>query len=669
MKNKIGKLAAELHRHNHNYYVLNNPTISDFDFDQKLKELEFLEKEYPQFKLNNSPTTRVGGTITKKFNHISHLTPMLSLSNTYSQDEILKFINGIKTTIKGNINYVCELKYDGLAVSLVYKNGELFSAATRGDGEQGDDITNNVKTIKSIPLVLQGDNIPELIELRGEIIMPFDSFNMLNEEREKAGELLFANPRNAAAGSIKQQDSSEVSKRKLDCKIYSILNDELTHYESLMYISSLGFETPSNVNLKSSIHEIMDFIKYWDVHRYELSYPIDGITIKVNSKQQQEELGYTSKTPKWAIAYKFKAQEKSTKLLSIEYQVGRTGAITPVANLEPILIDGSMIKRASLHNIDIMNKLNLCIDDYVFIEKAGEIIPQITKVDLDKRITNNSYTFIKNCPVCGTELIKKDGEVATYCPNTTGCLNQLKGKFIHFVSKKSMNIDGIGPSTIDILFDNKIINDVSDLYELTYNDIINLSNKEHTTSIQDSGANNILNSINESKKGKFVNVLAALGIDNVGYTISKILVKHFKSMDNLMLATYDELINIPSIGDTLANDLIRYFSNDYNLKLIDKLKNHGLCMNDNTVDNNTNVNTSSILQNKKIVISGTFDKYSRDEIKELIESNGGINSSGISKNIDYFVTGHNIGPSKLEKAEKLGIPMLNENEFLNLIKS
>lgn len=674
-KNRIKQLTDELQQHNHHYYVLAKPTISDYDFDVMLKELEALEKQFPQFKLPDSPTQRVGGDITKEFKTVKHRYPMLSLSNSYSEGEIRDFINRVTKTAGNDVEFVCELKYDGVAISLSYENGLLVQAVTRGDGVRGDNVTNNIKTIKSIPLRLRGD-YPENIEVRGEIFMPHKGFNKLNSEREEIGELPFANPRNATAGSIKMQDPKEVAKRPLDCIIYYIPQDLpgiTTHYDAIKYVASLGIKTSQNMALCRKEEEIFEFINDWNIGREHLPYDIDGIVIKVNNLTLQKKLGYTAKNPRWAIAYKFKAERVETLLLSIDYQVGRTGAVTPVANLKPIQLAGTVVKRASLHNADIIAQLDVRIGDTVYVEKGGEIIPKIVGVNLEKRPTDaKPEKFIDRCPKCDTPLVRKEGEAAYYCPNEDSCPPQIKGKLEHFISRKAMNIDSLGEGKIEILFDNKLIKDVADLYDLDYDKLLGIekiipagiNKKEKKISFKEKTVQNILKGIENSLSTPFPRVLYALGIRYVGETVAKKLANHFKSIDKLQQASYNELISIEEIGDKIAESVIKWFQKPEHIIIIKRLKEKGVQM--EITDETTSV--SDVLTGKAFVVSGVFERHSRNEIKELIEKHGGKNVGSISSKTDYVLAGANMGPTKKEKAEKLGIPIISEKEFEQMIE-
>ncbi|MBN1253409.1 MAG: NAD-dependent DNA ligase LigA [Bacteroidales bacterium] len=662
IKNIIENLRKELEYHNHKYYVEANPEISDFDYDMKMKELQKLEYENPEFFDSNSPTQRVGSDINEEFNQVKHKYDMLSLSNTYNEGELRDFDNRVKKLIDESIIYVCELKFDGTAIGLSYKNGVFEKAVTRGDGVFGDDVSNNVKTIKSIPLKLKGD-FPEEFEIRGEIFLPKKVFEYLNKEREELGENQFANARNAAAGSLKMQNSAQVAKRKLDCYLYYPIGENLpsdSHFENLQHVKKWGFKISEHVKKANSIEDVLEYINYWEKNRAKLDFDIDGIVIKVDSLSKQKQLGFTAKSPRWAISYKFKAERVSTKLLSIDYQVGRTGAITPVANLEPVLLAGTTVKRASLHNADQIELLDIRVNDIVFVEKGGEIIPKIVAVDKTKRSENSEKPgYITRCPECGSELFREEGEAKHYCKNEYNCPPQIKGKIEHFISRKAMNIDGIGEETIDLLYKEGLINDITDLYNLKQEQLVNLER------LGEKSAENIIKSIEESKKVGFSKVLYALGIRYVGETVAKKLSTHFKNIDNLQSADFDQLINVDEIGEKIAESLINFFSIEKNIYIINELKNNELQMqlSDEVISNH-----SEKLKNLSIVISGTFEKYSRDELKEMITINGGKNTGSISNKTDYILAGDKMGPSKLEKAEKLGIKIISEDDFLDMIK-
>jgi len=659
---KIEALRKELEEYNYQYYVLSNPAISDYEFDMKLKELEKLELENPVFFDPNSPTQRVGSDINQEFIQVKHLYPMLSLANSYSESELAEFDSRIRRQINEPYDFACELKYDGTSISLIYENGSLIRAVTRGDGEKGDDVTFNVRTIRSIPLRLKGSGYPKKFEIRGEVLLPFDVFTQLNKAREEIGELPFANPRNAAAGTLKMQNSSEVARRRLDAYFYYLLGENLPadgHYENLRMASQWGFKVSEHMKKCADIREVIDFIHYWDSERFNLPVATDGIVIKVNSKKLQNNLGFTAKSPRWAIAYKFKAEQVSTTLESVSFQVGRTGTVTPVANLTPVLLAGTVVKRASLHNADIINKLDLHLQDVVFVEKGGEIIPKIVEVnDSLRHPMAEKVRFIKFCPECGTELIRREGEAAHYCPNETGCPPQLKGKIIHFISRRAMDIDGLGEETIDLLYHEKLVANSADLYDLKASQLIPLER------MGEKSAKRILNSLNESKNVPFERVLYALGIRFVGETVAKKMARKLNSIDRIRQASLDELVSIDEIGDKIAVSVVNYFKNEKNLEMIERLKIVGLQF---ELDPEIISARSNKLEGKSIVISGTFEKYSRDELKAMIEKHGGKNAGSISKSTSYLLGGNNIGPSKMEKVEKLGIPVISEEDFLKLI--
>ncbi len=662
IKNKIEQLREELRMHNYNYYVLDNATISDFEFDTKLKELEKLENEYPQFFDANSPTQRVGGEVTKNFKTVVHKNRMYSLANSYSLDDLNDWETRIRKLVDDeNIEYSCELKYDGASINLVYENGILVRAETRGDGFQGDDVTTNVKTIKSIPLVLKSNFVSDF-EIRGEIILPLEGFNKMNAEKVEAGEDPYSNPRNTASGSLKMQDSAEVAKRPLDCLLYQMVGDNLpfkTHFEALNEAKNAGFKVPRTIKICKTIDEVFEFINSWEEKRHQLPYETDGIVIKVNSLQQQEELGNTSKAPRWAIAYKFKAEQESTILNKITYQVGRTGAITPVANLEPVQLAGTIVKRASLHNADQIEKLDVRVGDTVYVEKGGEIIPKIVGVDLSERPINSVSTkYISHCPDCGTELVRKEGDAKHYCLNEYGCPTQITGRIQHFISRKAMNIDGLGAETIELLFKEGLIKNYADLYEIKEEQIIPLER------MAEKSAENIILGIEASKKVPFEKVLFALGIRFVGETVAKKLAKAFKSIESLSKASFEELINVDEIGDKIAESVIEFFKKTLNTELIERLKQYGvqLKLNEETLKNITNK-----LLGKTFVVTGVFEKFSRNDLKKSIEENGGKVSSSISKKTDYIVAGDKMGPSKKEKANTLGISIITEEDYLQMI--
>lgn len=660
---RIATLSKELEQHNYRYYVSNAPTISDYEFDQLLKELEKLEKDYPEFAFENSPTKRVGGDITKNFESVQHEYPMLSLSNTYSEEEIVDWENRVHKLAPGQPTYVCELKYDGVAIGIRYEGGVLKQAVTRGDGTKGEAVTANVRTIRTIPLKLKG-NFPDKFEIRGEIFFPLDHFNALNEKRAENGDELYANPRNTASGTLKLQDSAIVAERKLDCYLYGVYGENIgaeSHSQAVKMAGDWGFKIP-NASKKmirqcQSIDEIMDFIHYWDEERKNLPFEIDGIVIKVDDYRTQDELGFTSKSPRWAIAYKFKAEQVQTKLNEVTYQVGRTGAITPVANLTPVLLAGTTVKRASLHNADQIEKLDLHEGDTVYVEKGGEIIPKIVGVNQSLREPSSSViAFIKLCPECETELVRKEGEAQHYCPNANGCPPQIKGRIEHFISRKAMDIDGLGPETIDLLFQEGLIHNYADLYSLTFDQIVSLER------MADKSANNAIASIKASKEIPFESVLFALGIRYVGETVAKKLARHFKQIDALIDANFDTLIGVDEIGEKIAISIQQFFLEEENRELVERLKQAGLRFEIEEAEN-----SSDLLQAKTFVISGVFEKVSRKALKDLIELNGGKNTGSISKKTDYLVAGANMGPAKLEKANKLEVQIISEDQFLAMI--
>jgi DNA ligase (NAD+) len=661
-KKQISQLRKELNQHNHNYYVLDNATISDYEFDIKLNELQKLEDENPQFFDENSPTQRVGGTITKNFENLTHLNRMYSLANSYSKEDLLDWEKRVlKATGVEKLSFTCELKYDGASINLTYKDHKLITAVTRGDGFIGDNVTANIKTIKSIPLEINTKFLSDF-EIRGEIILPFIGFNKMNEERISSGEQPYRNPRNTASGSLKLQDSSEVAKRPLDCLLYHVVTEDIhyqTHYNILEQARKAGFKVPKEIKQCSTIDKVLDYINFWDNKRNELPYETDGIVIKVDSLHYQNEIGYTSKVPKWAIAYKFKAEQVSTKLNSIDYQVGRTGAITPVANLEPVELGGTTVKRASVHNADQIKLLDLRINDTVFVEKGGEIIPKIVGVDFNKRPSNSqSLQYATNCPNCHTELIRTEGDAKHYCPNEFGCKTQIISKIQHYISRKAMNIDGIGAETVELLFDNNLINNYADLYDLTEEQIVPLER------IAEKSAKNIILGLEASKQVSFEKVLFAIGIRFVGETVAKKLTKHYKTIDNLMNASFEELKNVDEIGERIAESIIDFFGNLTNIMLIEKLKQIGLQF-EITEDNTT---ISNKLKDLKFVVSGVFVKFSRNELKKAIEDNGGKNSGSLSSKTNYLIAGDKMGPAKKIKAETLGIKVITEDEFLLLLE-
>ncbi|TNJ43107.1 NAD-dependent DNA ligase LigA [Tamlana fucoidanivorans] len=658
IEQQIENLRKELRAHNYSYYVLDNPTISDFDFDVKLKQLQELEEKHPEYFDANSPTQRVGGAITKNFETVVHEHRMYSLDNSYSKADLQDWETRIKKLVDGDIQYTCELKYDGASISLTYENGILIKAVTRGDGFQGDDVTANVKTIKSVPLKLKGD-YPEKFDIRGEIVLPFDGFNKMNQERIEMGEEPYRNPRNTASGSLKLQDSSEVAKRPLECLLYNITGINLkinTQYESLEKARAWGFKVPDAATLANSIDEVLAFIEYWNERRYNLPYETDGVVVKVNSLQQQEELGYTAKAPRWAMAYKFKAEQVSTKLNSISYQVGRTGAITPVANLEPVELAGTTVKRASLHNADHIEKLDVRAGDTVFVEKGGEIIPKILGVDLSMRSEDSEpTTYISQCPECGSALIRQEGEAQHYCLNYAGCNPQIIGRIQHFISRKAMDVDGLGGETVALLVNEGLISNYSDLYELTKDQLIPLER------MAEKSADNLIQGIAASKSIRFERVLYALGIRYVGETVAKKLAKHYKNIDSIMAATQEELINVNEIGVKIAESVIEFFSSVENIRIITRLKQFGVQL---SMTETELAGQTELLKGDTVVITGVFETISRNELKKLIEDNGGKVSSSISSKTSYIVAGANMGPSKKTKAEKLGVLVINESEFL-----
>ena len=659
---RIEQLRAELHVHNHNYYILNAPVISDQEFDKLMRELQDLEAKHPECANPNSPTMRVGSDINRNFIQVEHKYPMLSLGNTYSESEVTEFYDRVKKLLNEDFEICCEMKFDGTSISLTYENGKLVRAVTRGDGVRGDDVTNNVKTIRSIPLVLQGDNYPDYFEIRCEILMPWVVFEKLNKERELREEPLFANPRNAASGTLKSQNSSVVASRKLDAYLYYMLGDNLPydgHYENLQEAAKWGFKISDIMRKVHSLDEVFEFINYWDVERKNLPVATDGIVLKVNSARQQRNLGYTAKSPRWAIAYKFQAERAITRLKQVTYQVGRTGAITPVANLDPVQLSGTMVKRASLHNADIIASLDLHYGDNVYVEKGGEIIPKITEVDLATRIKGSlPITFITHCPECGSKLIRYEDEAAHYCTNETGCAPQIKGKIEHFISRKAMNIEGLGPETVDQFFQEGLVHNIADLYDIREADIATLDR------MGGKSAQNIIQGIEKSKQVPYERVLFALGIRFVGETVAKKVAKAFKNIDQLAEASLDQLIHVDEIGEKIAQSIILYFANEKNREIISRLKAAGLRFETETEDLTGHTDT---LSGQSIVISGVFTHHSRDEYKTIIEKHGGKNVGSISKKTSFILAGENMGPSKLEKANQLGINILNEDEFLALV--
>lgn len=661
VKHQIEHLRTELSQHNYNYYVLNQPTISDFEFDSKMRDLQKLEQENPQYFDPNSPTQRVGADRSDAFVQVEHQYPMMSLANTYNEGDLAEFYERTRKALNEDFEIVCELKYDGTSISLIYENGNLVKAVTRGDGVRGDDVTANVRTIRSIPLKLRGD-YPDKFEIRGEILMPWTVFEKLNKEREEQEEPLFANPRNAASGTLKLLNSSEVARRGLDAYLYYVLGENLpykTHWENLQKAKEWGFKISSAIKICHSLPEVMDYLDYWNLERKNLPVATDGMVLKVNNLAQQKRLGYTAKSPRWAIAYKFQAEKEKTKLLSVSFQVGRTGVITPVANLEPVQLSGTIVKRASLHNADIIAGLDLHIGDMVFVEKGGEIIPKIVSVDVDARTPElgPKVHFIQNCPECGTPLVRNEDEAAHYCPNEDGCPPQIKGRIEHFVSRKAMNIDGLGTETIALLYDCGLLKDTADIYDLKVSDLARLER------LGEKSAANIKAGIETSKKVPFARVLFALGIRFVGETVAKKLVNSFLSIDALQNASVEELIEVDDIGDRIAESVYEYLHQIKHLTLIKRLKAAGLQFSTERKERSD----SGVLKGLSIVISGTFLHHSRDEYKELIEKFGGKNVSSVSSKTDYILAGENMGPAKLEKAEKMGIKLLNENDFLKMI--
>ena len=663
-KNRIESLSSELKQHNYNYYVLAMPTISDYDFDKKLEELIGLEKQFPESAEPDSPSQKVGGFITKEFKTVRHKWPMLSLGNTYNEQELLDFDQRIRKAIGDNFEYVCELKFDGLSMSLTYEEGKLVRAVTRGDGVQGDEVTTNVRTIHSIPKRITEGDYPAHFEIRGEVFMHLKAFERLNDERIENGELPYANPRNFASGTIKLQDSGEVAKRPLDSFMYFLYTDKplfKTHWESLQAAKSWGFPVNEHSKLCANITDVLTFINHWDTGRHKLSYDIDGIVIKVNNYSQQQELGFTAKSPRWAIAYKFKAEQVETELLAVTYQVGRTGAVTPVANLKPVLLAGTTVKRATLHNADeIEQRLKLHEHDWVYVEKGGEIIPKIISVNLAKRTSEQPIKYITHCPVCGTLLERKEGEAAYYCTNDEGCRPQIVGKMQHFIDRKAMNIDGLGDETIETLYEKGFIKHISDIYDLH----LHSNELKQMGRFGEKSINNMIEGIEQSKKMPFEKVLFGLGIRYVGATVAKKLVHHFKTIDNLIAANYDELIAAEEIGDRIALSIGEYFDNEQHINELEKLKNQGLQF---VAEEKELKLDSESLSGKSFIISGVFEKYSRDELKDIIEQNGGKILSSISAKLNYLVAGDNMGPAKLEKAQKLNIPIISDEELLAML--
>ena len=661
-KQRIEQLRKELHEHNHRYYVENQPTISDQEFDELMHELQRLEALHPEMFDANSPTQRVGSDLNSEFQQVAHRYPMLSLANTYNQQEVADWYDSVRRGLEGeDFEVCCEMKYDGLSISLTYKNGRLVRGVTRGDGVNGDDVTSNVRTIRSIPLVLSGDDYPQEFEIRGEILMPWKVFERLNAEREKAEEPLFANPRNAASGTLKSQSSALVASRQLDAYLYYMLGEQVPcdgHYENLQEARKWGFKISEGMRKVKTLDEIYDFINYWDAERKNLPVATDGIVLKVNSQRQQRSLGFTAKSPRWAIAYKFKAERERTRLLEVTFQVGRTGAVTPVANMEPVQLAGTMVKRATLNNEDFIRSFDLHIGDYVYVEKGGEIIPKIVGVDTDSRETDaKPVSFIETCPECGTPLVRYEGEAAHYCPNDAGCPPQIKGRIEHFISRKAMNIDSLGPETVDDYYRRGLIKNVADLYDIDVQQINGDGSREKS-------ARKIVDGIAASKEVPFERVVFALGIRLVGETSAKLLARHFKNIDALASATLDELTHIDGIGEVMAKSVITYFHTPENQTIVERLKGYGLRM---SLSDEQLASHTELLKGLTIVISGVFQKHSRDEYKAMIEQNGGKNTGSISAKTSYILAGDNMGPAKLQKAEKLGVKIINEEEFLDMI--
>ena len=662
VQNTIQKLRDDLNQHNYKYYVLDTPSISDYEFDLKLKELQDLENKHPEYFDESSPTQRVGGTITKSFKTIPHEYRMYSLDNSYSKEDLMEWEKRIQKVLGAvPLEYTCELKYDGASISITYENGKLKRAVTRGDGFQGDDVTNNIKTIKAIPLQLEG-NFPEKFDVRGEIILPFAGFEKMNQDLIEIGETPYSNPRNTASGSLKLQDSAEVAKRPLDCLLYFLIGSNLpftTQFDGLESGRKWGFKVPKEAKLALSLEEVFQYIDYWDMHRHELPYETDGVVVKVNQFQYQDELGYTAKSPRWAMAYKFKSEQVSTQLNSISYQVGRTGAITPVANLEPVQLAGTIVKRASLYNADQIEKLDIRVGDTVFVEKGGEIIPKIIAVDLSKRPEHSTPTnYISHCPECQTELVKNEGEVNHYCPNFYGCSPQIIGRIQHYISRKAMDIEGLGGETVALLFNNGLVHNYADLYELTVEQILPLERMAKKS------ADNLVKGVEESKNIPFERVLYALGIRYVGETVAKKLAKHYKNIEALSQSTLMELVLVDEIGEKIAKSVLEFFENEENRKIIERLKNHGIQF---EMLENINPNATDKFAGKIFVVSGVFEQFSRDELKKAIEDNGGKVGSSISAKTSYVIAGDNMGPAKFEKAGKLNIPIISESDFIKLI--
>ena len=661
-KQRIEQLRQELHEHNHRYYVENQPTISDQEFDELMHELQRLEALHPEMYDANSPTQRVGSDLNSEFRQVAHRYPMLSLANTYNQQEVADWYDSVRRGLEGeDFEVCCEMKYDGLSISLTYENGRLVRGVTRGDGVNGDDVTANVRTIRSIPLVLSGDDYPQEFEIRGEILMPWKVFERLNAEREKAEEPLFANPRNAASGTLKSQNSALVASRQLDAYLYYMLGEQVPcdgHYENLEAARRWGFKISEGMRKVRTLDEIYDFINYWDTERKNLPVATDGIVLKVNSQRQQRSLGFTAKSPRWAIAYKFKAERERTRLLEVTFQVGRTGAITPVANMAPVRLAGTMVKRATLNNEDFIRSFDLHIGDYVYVEKGGEIIPKIVGVDTDSREPDaKPVEFIKTCPECGTPLVRYEGEAAHYCPNDAGCPPQIKGRIEHFISRKAMNIDSLGPETVDDYYRRGLIRNVADLYDIDVQQINGDGSREKS-------ARKIVDGIAASKEVPFERVVFALGIRLVGETSAKLLARHFKNIDALQNATLDELTHIDGIGEVMAKSVITYFHTPENQTIVERLRGYGLRM---SLSEEQLASHTELLKGQTIVISGVFQKHSRDEYKAMIEQNGGKNTGSISAKTSFILAGDNMGPAKLQKAEKLGVRIVNEDEFLGML--
>jgi len=663
VRDTIQKLREELSQHNYNYYVLDKPVISDYEFDLKLKELQDLENKHPEYFDKNSPTQRVGGAITKSFKTVVHEHRMYSLDNSYSKEDLIEWEKRIQRVL-GDVplEYTCELKYDGASISITYENGELKKAVTRGDGFQGDDVTTNIRTINSVPLKLKGNDYPGRFDIRGEIILPFAGFEKMNQDLIEIGETPYSNPRNTASGSLKLQDSTEVAKRPLDCLLYFLIGNNLpfsSQYEGLNAAREWGFKVPKEAKLAKSLEEVFQYIDYWDEHRHNLPYETDGVVIKVNQFHYQDELGYTAKSPRWAIAYKFKSEQVSTKLNSISYQVGRTGAITPVANLEPVQLAGTIVKRASLHNADQIEKLDIRIGDVVFVEKGGEIIPKIIGVDLSKRQEDsNSVEYITHCPECHTELVRNEGEANHYCPNFYGCPPQIIGRIQHYISRKAMDIEGLGGETVALLFNNGLVSNYADLYELKVEDILPLERMAQKS------AENLVNGVKKSVEIPFERVLYALGIRYVGETVAKKLAKHCKNIDSLSQASLMDLVLVDEIGERIAQSVIDFFDNQENKIIIERLKSYGVQF---EIVEKVNLNATEKLIGKTFVVSGVFEKFSRDDLKQAIEDNGGKVGSSISSKTDYVIAGDNMGPAKLEKANKLNIPIISETDFIEML--